>query len=330
MKKFLALAVISVLVFALAIPTMAVTPISSNNVSGIDMGVLTREDSFAGPYNLATPLVNDEGTRYDTGTRGQLWVAWGDNSLYYYIEVTDKTPNHGDGKIDAVEFYIDWLTGGKHPDAGIADGTDVGGVVGAVEGFPYWQVRINAAPDLDGFQDISGAVWTGQDWGLVDWGANDAADTTTFVTGPLNGSFNNGYVIKAKIGAPAGVTLSEGMTIPVDFSIEDNAEGGDDKNGHIWLTSSDVNDTQWALPSSCQGLLTLGGAPVVEVPGGDAEVPAVDGGEDVGGGDDVPVVDVPVVTPSAPQVGDNGIIVMGFVMLAAAGVVVFRRKIAVK
>jgi len=93
MKKIMALVLFAVMIFALAVPvTAAITQLSANKVSGIDMSSLTREDGFSGPWTIATPRAADE--FQPSTTTGQVWAAWDGNSLYYYVEVYDKTPNH--------------------------------------------------------------------------------------------------------------------------------------------------------------------------------------------------------------------------------------------
>jgi hypothetical protein len=310
----------------LAIPAAALD--ITVNKAGITVDG-ARDEAYSGPIAIASP----HGETPASAAKGNAWIAWEDGALFIYAEITDKTPNHNtdDGDVDNLETFIDWKNvgaagGGGEITGRNADDTGWDYVPGTAAGFPYWQVRVPAAPNLDGQQDVGGAVWSDLDWGAVDWGAADAAAATAFVTKPIDGDYKNGYIVESRIGVPAGVALAEGMMIPMDFQICDNIEGAGARNGQMFPVASEYNDMQWAVPSTCKHAVTLGGSAAPA-----AAEPAAPPEQQSGGEEAAPAEDAPAPAPAAPavsnpKVGDNGtVVLLAGIMLAAAAI--FRKKI---
>jgi len=307
-------------------------------------GVL--DDVYAGPYPIAFVLPDKD----PNGAKGEVWVAWDDVALYFYLKIIDRTPNHTeDGDRDNVEIHIDWNNikatgGGAQMMQNDEGGWTYDGDPGTDEGFPYWQVRAWAGPDIDGNNFLSGANWWDMGWGSVAWDGGGAYDDFAFFNGPIDGNYRNGYIVEVKIDAPEGVVLSEGKQIPFDIQINDNINGEGERESQIWLTNSPWNDIQWAIPQACNGLLTLGGppqaagagdageAPAGETGGGAAEAGGAgetgDNNAAAGGGDAAPEPP-PVQRPPSTNTGDAGVITLVALIAAAiAGIVIFRKKTA--
>jgi len=327
MKKLLALAIIFAMMFALAVPASAISATVHMGTPVID-GTLD-EGVYSGPFAIASVHQNADGTLSTNPATGNAWIAWDSSALYFYIEVADKSPNHDDESPDAVEIYIDWNNAkGAGVGAALVQ-NDEGGwgtdEPGTAEGYPYWQVRVRAGAEST--NDVSGAYWEGMGWGEVVWDPDSAGADITVVSNIVSG----GYVIEVKIAPPEGVTLSAGKTIGFDFQIEDNINGEGSRDGQTWMTASQHNDQQWQTPMAVQGLMTLDGAPLpADEPEPDepaADEPAADAGAgDGGAGGDAGAGATVARTPS-PRTNDAGIIALIALMaIAAAGIVVLRRK----
>jgi len=342
MKKILAILLCITLIAVLAVPAMALVDVPANKATPVIDGV--RDDVYSGPFDIATHYQKADETNSMNSATGKVWTAWDESALYFYVEVYDKTPNYqNDANNDNIEIMIDWLNGGATGNGGSitgrnADDTGWDYEPGTVEGYPFWQVRIPSGPDLDGFQDISGAVWSDLGWGGVDWSAADAAAVTEFVTVPIDGAYRNGYIVEAKIGIPAGVALSEGMVIPFDIQICDNINGEGTRDGQVFMAPSEYNDMQWAVPSTLMARMALGGAYVAAVEVVEVAADVVDDTAAGGGGDaPVPVVDdtpappPPAGTgPSSPRVGDSGAIMLVVLAVALAGAYFIARRARTK
>ena len=336
MKKLFAILLCTALMAVLVIPAAAADISVNKAVMGID-GV--RDDGYSGPIAIASVHQNADGTNSTNPATGQAWVAWDDGALYVYAEITDKTPNHstdegGGQDVDNLEIYMDW-NNAKAAGLGalLVQGDDgswsYGENPGTEAGYPYWQVRVPAGANIDGFQDLGGAMWSDMGWGGVAW----ESEAHEFFAGPLNGSYNNGYIVEIKINAP--VALTEGKQINFDLSIGDNIEGTL-RNGQVYTETAAWNDLQWATPNACMSNLTLAGVPAA-APAEEPAAPeqAQSGGEETGGGNEAAPAPEPAPAPPAaaannnPKVGDEGtVILLAGVMLAAA--VTFKKKAAAR
>ncbi|MCL2772535.1 MAG: CBM9 family sugar-binding protein [Oscillospiraceae bacterium] len=318
MKKILAPVLFIAMIFALTIPAMAaadVVPVTANKSAAIAIDG-ARDDAYAGPVDIAAPRLNaTDGFENAPGAAtGKLWTAWDDSSVYFYIEVYDTTPNQKDtANNDCVEIFLDWNAGQGGPDEASAD-------------TPFWQIRVFAGPDADGVTDLGGYILTD----AADWSGNSVFnDVCTHFSGPLNGNYNNGYVVEIKIPHPDVAALTEGKKIPFDAQICDNMLGQGGREGQMFIghAGDGIDDNEkWHTPSYLSGLMTLGAAyvapaPTEAAPVADAAAPAPDVA--------APAPAAHAVT-SAVQTGDNTLAIAGIMVLAAAGAVIFRRKLFVK
>jgi len=300
MKKFLAVAMCAVMLFALALPAMAfntklpVTPKSTIVVDG------HRDDGYSESYYFNT-WWEQGGT---SGATGTVWTAWDDNYLYFYIEVNDTTPQNGHEWIwerDCVEIYVDW-------NSARGDENDNNGQ-------PYWMIRIAPEPGIDGEQISYGGNYNPaeQDTGAI-----------KYAVALLNGKdLKGGYAIEVALPvkeAP-GASLGEGRTIIIDLQVSDNQDGSQ-RETIVFLPGNDERGEMWHKPSACAGVLTLGSAPTPPAPDPEPQpepdVPA-----------DVPAAqeEAPAIppTPASPPTGD-GMIIFAVMTMAAAGVVVFKKQ----
>ena len=301
MKRILAFAILAAMMLALAIPASAVKDVTANKFTPVIDGVL--DDGYNGPYDIDTPHFDDEGNPEDRpagAATGKVWMAWDDTSIYYYIEVYDTTPNHDDGAEDeCVELYFDWNNGHHDSDEGSDEA-------------PMWQLKVGPV-DPDALYGYT------RDGGGANWGQGSYFEEySEWFVGPLNGSYNNGYIVEIKVSPPSDIiTLSEGKVITTDYQLADNMEGA----GRTCITFFDhigagINDNdRWNTSAYLQARLTLGGPPQAAVV---EEEP-----EPMGGGEEA---DAQVVVPKATPTGDSAVM---FIVLAAvlAGAFVVTKKV---
>lgn len=321
MKKILAVILVTVMMVMLAVPVMALD-FTANKASPAIDGV--KDDAYAGPISIAAIFQNADGTNNTNPATGSAWIAWDDGALYYYVEIYDKTPNHNHPdaaqNVDNIELYIDWNNAKAAGLGAPLVENDAGylayeGDPGTDAAYPYWQVRIPAGPnaDVDGEQNLGGAMWFDMGWGGVSW----SSEEHTFFAGPLNGDYKTGYVVEIKVDSP--VALTEGKLIGFDFGIGDNIEG-EGRNGQIYLVESKANDQQWATPTACMGVLTLGAAYVAPAPEPEPEPEP----EPAAPAEVVPAPAAP--EPSAPKVGDSAIMLV-ILAVAMAGAFVIAKRV---
>jgi len=309
MRKLSALALILAMMFALAVPAMAAVEspvqLTANNFTPAINGV--RDAEYAGPWDIATNLRNEDGEfpHNPNAAKGKVWAAWDASAVYYFIEVTATTPfQNADFNWECVEIFMDWNNGQHDSD----EGTDE---------TPFWQIRVSPVDptELSGYyRDGSGNQWSQSDFeDLVEW-----------VLLPLNGSFDNGYIVEMKIGAPAVAgALSEGRMIVTDFQVCDSSDGAE-RDGQMFLghVAAGIDDnSRWNTGAYLSGRLTLGGAYVP---------PSDDAGDDdaMGGGEAADAEIAPVIERvTSPRTNDAGIMALIALMaIAAAGIVILRKK----
>jgi hypothetical protein len=258
MKKFLTVLLCFALIFVLAVPTMAAVSITANKANIVLDGVL--DDAYAGPIDVATPNRDASGELTGIGAAaatGKAWVAWDGKALYFYIDVTDKTPNHDDFNAESIEIFLDW-------NAGKGDADE------ASDAAPFWQIRVSPVEP----ETLSGYS---RDDGGANWSQSEFEDLTEWKIVPKN-NYKDGYIVEIKIGAPAIAPLSEGKVIPFDIQVCDNSEGSG-RDGQMFLAhvGEDIDDnSRWNTAMHLQGLLTLGGAPSVAAPAAPAAGAGVD------------------------------------------------------
>ena len=301
MKKILALVLCAIMMFALAIPAMAVIDITANKTAIAIDGV--REEAYAGPLDIAAPNRNDVGefTNAEGAATGKVWTAWEGSNLYFYIEVYDKTPNIDDFNAESIELFLDWNAGRGEADE-------------ATDETPFWQIRVSPVePEtLGGYSRTDDGA---------NWSTSDFEDLTEWKLIPIDGNYANGYIAEIKVGAPAVSSLSEGKQIPFDVQVCDNTQG-EGRDGQMFLdhVGEGIDDNcRWNTASALQGLITLGGAYVAPTVDAEPDVPEV-------GGDDV-VVTIPEVQPpvTSPKTGDSAIILLALGIALAVSFTVVKR-----
>jgi hypothetical protein len=300
MKKILALVLCAAL---LAIPAAA-ADVTANKATITINGV--RDDAYGGPIDITAPRLNADDFENAAGAAtGKVWTAWDDANLYFYVEVNDRTPNSqdgGSGNDDNIEIFIDWNAGKGEPGEASPEA-------------PFWQIRV-----WSGNNDEIGGYWREDDphWNI------DAFAASEWFTGPLNGSYSNGYVIEIKVPAPPVATLSERKVIPFDVQVCDNMDGAGGREGQMFIghAGDGIDDNEkWQTPGYLSGVMTLGGvyvAPAV------VEEPEVMG---MGGGDpaELPAV-ISAPAAVAPRTADPIALLAIGSIISAAGVVIARRK----
>jgi hypothetical protein len=210
-----------------------IVQLNGNKASGVeingifDSSIYVGEPTFVGAPSRGNP-------QPDGAATANVWMAWDENALYVYAIVDDTTPNHGDGDwgFDNLEIFIDW-NAGRGTNASITDAT------------PYWQVRVSPTAGRPNNAIVSGTIYNSP-------GVSFASHVTAIAV-PIDGDWNNGYIVEARIEAPSSVALYSGKQIPVDFQVGDNMLGTG-RSGQKFLVSDPSNDTHWP----CMGLLLLG------------------------------------------------------------------------
>ena len=302
MKKILALVLITALMGIMAIPVMADAAMTAPKITMTLDGV--RDDGYGGPYDI-------KAFKADEGATGQVWTAWDDSYVYYYIEITDTTPNHehaNDYECDCVEMFFDWYNT-KDDDTSDAS-------------HPYWQYRTASKADENGRQFTNGinqaAGEDGTGWSVE---AHVASQTANNVVKPLKGGdLNGGYIVETRIAYKEfGVNLSEGSVIGVDFQIGDN-QTGEGRTAQIFIGTEYQSEDQWQYPNSVGGSLTLGAAPAAPAAPEPEPEPAAGGGSEA---PDQPVVTAPA--PTAPKTGDSALVFAGLLVAAAGALVITKR-----
>ena len=313
MKKILVIIVCAAMLFALAVPVAAahiVLPAAPKADIIID-GV--RDDGYGDMFEINS-YKNGDGD----GATAKVWAAWNDTGIFYYLEVSDTTPNHEHSdrwQRDCVEFFLDW--NGAVPDAN-TNGEN-----------PSWQARIASAPNMDGMQQSCRQLPNDDD-------VNDTlVNGTHYVVKPLAGNnLNGGYIME--VWLPIALTngnanpLAEGRTLFVDFQVADNQHDGG-RSSQAFLDGMHPGvDTQNNNPSEFRGSLTLGAAPapavVVAEPAGI--------GENNGGPADIPAPAVAAPAPApapepekpAPPTADPiSLIIIGS-LISAAGIAFAKKR----
>ena len=218
-------------------------------------------------------------------------------------------------------FFVDWNAGGVIAGEGLP--IDEGDT-------PWWEIRVYSGVNSDTDEWPIHGGWSlgngeidaaGMDVSL-DW--NDYPDIIEWLVVPLNGNYNNGYIVEIKIKAPDNAKLAQGKVIPIELHVTDNMKGEDFRDGRKYLAYHDNFGSAWMSPGNAGGRFTLGAeyAPPAPEP-----EPAPDSGE--GGGDsaDISGPAVAAPAPAAPPTSDMGVTVFITLLAAsAAGIVALRKK----
>jgi len=197
MRKILALAIVLTMIFALAVPAMALPTVPKTAfraeggiaIDGVRDAAYGSDSDFV---RVASPLQNpdnpDDNSKTDAAT-ANVWTAWDDSGLYFYMEVYDTTPHHDDFNAESVELFLDW-------ESGLHDSGE------ATDEAPFWQIRVSPVDpaELSGYS---------RDGGGANWSTSEFEDHVEWVLVPLNGSnWNAGYIIEMKVGVPAFSSVS--------------------------------------------------------------------------------------------------------------------------
>jgi len=294
MKKLLALAIITVMIFALAIPAMAynITITAPKGTPVID-GV--KDDAYG-------DFINFDYIDNSDGAGGKIAVAWDDDNIYCFVEVYDTTPFHDnatDWQTDNVEFFFDW---NNHKAEGDITNHDE----------PFWQARIHSAPGENEYGITAHANNV--------WYPDNGFDAIKFVIVPIGAAdLSGGYIIEAAFPRSAvegGMTLTEGKVLGFDATISDAHDDDERYSTGFFFNHSDYDmpSDMWTNPSALKALLVLGAAKAPAAVVDDPPAPA----------DDV-VVDVPAVQPPAAKTGDSMIMLIVLVTALAGAFVITKR-----
>lgn len=191
-----------------------------------------REDSYGEPVE-----VSKAGVAHNADmplTTAKLSVAWEGDTIYYYIEVNDITPNAKSSNFwqcDGVEFVVDLLDAKPltYPD----DGTVARfAILAAVDDTnPYF---LNPYM-LDRVTDDQ-----------IEW----------YFTPADEWEANGGYVLECSFKSP--VTLKKGMKMGFDVQIYDDQNGQGNRDSQTYL--ADTSDTFHYCPANLGACLVLGTA----------------------------------------------------------------------
>jgi hypothetical protein len=294
MKKFLTVLLCFAMIFVLTLPAAAIVNVTANKATIVIDGV--KDDDYAGPIAVASRMRDENGEypQEPNVATAQAWFAWDSTALYFYIDVTDKTPNHDDFNAESVEIFLDLESGQGEADE-------------ASDDKPFWQLRVspNDPETLGGYS---------RDDGGANWSTSAFEDLVEWKLIPKN-NYKDGYIIEMKVGVPSFSKFTEGKVIPFDLQVCDNSQG-DGRDGQMFLDSigEGIHDNErWHVAAYLMGRLTLG--PKYEAPAAAVVEP------------EAPVVAAPEAPkpPPAVRTGDAGIMILVAVM-AAAGIVILRKK----
>jgi hypothetical protein len=292
MRKILAFGIVIAMMFALAVPAMA-QPITITAPKGTPAAIDGVKDDAYGDW-ISLNVLQDG---VPDGATGRAAVAWDDDWIYVIVEANDPSPHvdHGDNwQTDNVEIFFDW---NNHKGESI-DNDDQ----------PFWQARIHRAPGENEWDRTGHA----NDF----WSSPEPDNDHPFYHIRYAVIENNtSYIVEAAFPRSAiegGFTFAEGVTVGFDVNIMDNHTGDGHYSRAMFYDSDD--NSMWNNPSHLKALLVLGAAPAV------ADEP-----EAAGGGEEADA-ETPLPRPT-PRTGDAGVMALIALMaIAAAGIVVIRRK----
>jgi len=301
MKKIIAL-VLAVLMLSAMMTIPAIAAPGNQNFGNvkkvtddqIDMSTGARDAIW--DYALAIPVnVGD----FATGT---AYVLWSDKAIYVFTEVNDSTPFLS-GMPDDGEYFNAWET--DSVEVFIAVAGDAGDLNARTPGNyddACWQFRIDREGMPSSYQ--RNGAWT--DDFLI--GTANNKDRFQWAAKQDGGK----YSVKFKITMLQPVKAGE---LGIQFQINDKA---DDDYGQVRANdaSGSWNCDEFGFVVLVDEMAYVAPVAAVEEPVAAVEEP-------------VAAVVTAAPAPTAPRVGDSGIIIFAAVMvIAAAGVVVFRKQTA--
>ena len=308
MKKIIAILTVITLLFALmSVPVLAHKDNKSyGNVtkSADDIKIDAVKDAV---YDKGLKL--DVNRQYDGegigdyGTTGTAWILWQDGFLFVFAEIkqvflqdkgeAEDKQSGQPWECDSFEVFLDFSN--------------------EAEGGDCDQFRIDAW----GYRSFEQRTTTGEN----SYGGDASSADGVFEGAAVINGTNYNVEYKIPFQHPAGA----GSQIGLLLQINDMVEGGAGRS-IVFSGSSTGESRSWQAAEFDYIVLSdeKVTAVVQEAPAV-PDVPEVD--ENAMGGGDVPVPDV-IAPPAPPKTGDAGIIIFAALMLA--GVVVFRKKIAVK
>ena len=309
MKKTISLILAVLMIAVLFIVPVSAAPGNENfgsakKISDSDINMGSGEKDAVWDYALAIPVADQTGGGEINGT---TLVLWSDTAFYFYTEVNDPTP---------VSVDLSGWTDGDYFDAWVSDSVEVFIVVEGEQGDidaknvgnyddHCWQFRV----DRDGIPSTyqRAGAWT--DDFLC--GASVNKDRLQWAVK----TDGNKYYVKMKILMLTPKAGEVGLQVQINDLQEEggsapqvraNGASGSwdvDQFGYIVL----VNEPAYVAPA------------VVDEPAADVPAPAVD----------TPAPAPVSPAPSSPTTGDAGMIILaGVMIIAAAGVVVFRKQTA--
>ena len=306
-KKTLTFLLCAAMILAFAVPVAAFTEIGAPKTATPIVIDGVRDDSYG---DMVEIKAMQDGT---PGATAKMWPAWDDDYIYYYFEVSDKTPNHSSDSNwgrDCIEMFFDWYNGADEDTSDMAH--------------PYWQYRIAsaAAPDYPTDMEPNGEQFSNginQAAGEDGTGWSVADHVNTLKENSFVKLVDGGYIVETKIAYKKfGIKLSEGATVSVDFMIGDNQEG-ETRNSCAWLDAAYSSNDQWQYPNTVGGKLKLLGVPAAPEP---EPAPAPEPAAPA----PAPEPAAPAPAPAAPVTGDNGLALAVFAILAGAAFAVSKNR----
>ncbi|MCL2772973.1 MAG: CBM9 family sugar-binding protein [Oscillospiraceae bacterium] len=312
MKKFVSLLLVVLMIASVSV--VAIIPVSAaadqnkygdvKKVSDSDINMsdaMNTEPAWANA--LAIPLTRNSADDA-TAAHGTVYLLWSDTAYYAFYDITDTTIMGSIGKAeaqspwieDSCEFFIDADNAGTFCDQFRVD----------TQGVPSYYPDAGAWPDdmKIGVTDISGLDPVPANY--MSWAVK--------VDKP-----NNKYYIKMKITFYSSVTAKD---VGVNFQLNDVTDA-DGTMSNTWAAGNEA--TSWDV--NLYGYVTLVNDPAYVAPVTDVAAPADTNAPAAVADTAAPVAATPI---SAPITGDNSLAIFAVMVIAAAGVVIFRKKMSVK
>jgi len=298
MKKFLALAILGAMAASMAVSASAVVGNPEHANWTATKGTPTidgkKDDCYAGTAIACNVWDPEEAHLQDQGANGVIYVAWDENYLYAYCEVTDPTnfdmPSNEIWETDSMELYFDL------------------GNIDTVVDFcddepddhdPYWLASQFTAGyayrDYETGENLArqgGGLW----YDSVDYEACFDVDFDPEV----------GYAVEFKIPLPNDEKNEEGEIIGFHAAINDEIDGDGERDCGPRTAQRDGIGMSWTQTEGWDNL-TLAAAPATTLDE-PTETPA----------------DKPEQKPT--QTSDAGIVVAASVMAVAAGVILSKKR----
>lgn len=264
-----------------------------------------RDEGYGAPVEVSLQgAAHTDGLEVTTGT---LSAAWKGDTLYFYMEIADTTPNAWstvDWQNDGPEFFIDLLN--TQPESYDDDCV---------------RIRVLSAVTDDN------EIWAGQMFSFNGSGATDPLpavtidDVAVVVTPSVSEGWTKGYSVEVSYKTP--YTMKGGQIIGFDCQIVDDVFGAGARDSQAFL--GDAEDVVWSTPSRFGAELVLSASTIASTPSDQTALPEAEQTPAQIQADTAPVT----TTVTAPATFDNTtfiVLIAGIAFCVSTLTLLIRKK----